>query len=263
MNPFRTLHRPLLCAALLGFTLPGHASVEADMAFALDSIWRMERPSVSLASESFISKASKTGTTYQAKVNNSPVYLMTGEESASVEFGRKRFPATESPWGALPRLDMEHARLLELSTPKKRYFAFVGQGKGLFSVGDWQRYSFIHVVDVTARHAPVYYPLFSDAYLGERVLGRLPGSPVLNFARLVPSSWSSRSEPSAYEVSLYALNPKGPERVIEEGRPLAYSLQRQGGSWKIERIRKTPVTDAQDQNKRSFTAPNLTAVSAR
>lgn len=263
MNPFNSLHRHLLCAVLIGFTLPSHASVEADMAFALDSIWHMERPSVSLAGESFASKTSKAGTSYRAKSNNSPAYLMTGEESASIEFGRKRFSATESPWGTFPRLDMEHARLLELSTPKKRYVALVGPGKGLFSVGDWQRYGFMHVVDITARHAPVYYPLFSDAYLGERVLGRLPGSPVLNFARLVPASWATRAEPSTYEVSLYALGAKGPERVIKEGRPLAYVLKRQAGRWSIERTDVTPATDLLDLNKRAFTAPNLPVVSVR
>lgn len=257
MKRFGILTRYLLPLAALGFTLPSQAEVDGSMAFALDSIWNLERPSVSQISDSFSSKTSKSGTTYRASAHNTPDYLIHGEEAASVLYRYKRFNATQSLWGDLPRLDMEHTRLLELSMPKKRYLAFSGPGKGLFSVTDWQRYSFLHVVDVSTPSAPVYYPLLADAYLGERVLGRLAGSPTLNYARLVPSELDAVGDPSAYEVSLYALNRKGLEPVMQDGHPLAYALTREAGTWEITPIQATPITDAQDQAKRPFTATAL------
>ncbi|GEM_PF-2513663 len=252
--------------AALGLVLHVHhaqADVDPALAFALEGVWKIESPAVSLVSDEFDSQEQKDGSLrYQARAKDTPAYVTSGEENATVEYGRKRFPATETPWGAFPQLDTGKAQLIEMNVPKKRYLVIAGRGKGLFAINDWQRFGFLHVLDVTSRGAPVYYPLVAEAELGHRVLGRLPGSSVLNYARLVPSRWASNVEPSAYEVVIYALKPKGPEQVIENGKPLAYSLTHTGATWKLERIRQTPVTDARDRANRPFTAPAPQTTSA-
>ncbi|WP_263143420.1 hypothetical protein [Pseudomonas sp. RIT-PI-AD] len=240
-----------------------HAEVDPSLAFALEGVWRIESPAVSLLSDEFDSKEQKDGVRHEARVKDTPAYITSGEEGATVEYSRKRFPATDTPWGSFPQIDLDKAQLLEMTLPKKRYLVIAGKGKGLFAINDWQRFGFLHVLDVSSRSAPVYYPLVAEAELGSRVLGRLPGSSVLNYARLVPSRWASNVEPSAYEVVLYALKPKGPEQVIENGKPLAYSLTRTGAGWKLDRIKQTPVTDARDQAHRPFTAPAVQAPAAK
>ena len=133
-------------------------------------------------------------------------------------------------------------------------------GAGLYSVTDWQRFGFLHVLDVTNRAKVIHYPLVAEAGLREKVLGRLPGSPVLHYARLVPSRWASNTKVNGYEVLLYALKPKGPERVVDEnGRNLSYSISRvyEDSPWTLERIDTTPVALARDAAGRAFSAPAM------
>ncbi|WP_152225226.1 hypothetical protein [Pseudomonas sp. SCB32] len=240
---------------LLGLMQPAHADVDESLAVALESIWSGEQLSTSVLSAHFGNQVSKTGTAYRADVKNSPIYLDGGEEAASLMIGKKRFNAIATPWGNFPRLDMPNARLLAMNLPKKRYLVLAGPGDGLFTAGDWQRYSFLHVIDISSPSAPAYYPLYSDAHLGEHILGQLAGSPVLNYARLVPSSRSRTGDTEAYEVSLYALDRKGPERVVRNGVPLSYLLKRKDDAWIIEHLDRTPVTSARDEEARPFTAP--------
>lgn len=256
---FALSHRwkTLLAGTALLTAQAAQAELDPQLAFALQGVWQQESPAVSVLSNEFVEKEVKDTLHYKATAKDTPTYITQDEETTFIEYSRKRFSASTSPWGTLPQLDTEAAQLLEMSLLRKRYLVLAGPGKGLFSVGDWQRFNFLHVLDVSARNKPVHYPLVAEAELGERVLGRLPGSSVLNYARLVPSRWASPVEPNAYEVSLYALKPKGPELVIANGKPLAYALSRTGSTWTLEPIRQTPATDARDKVGRAFSAPVL------
>jgi hypothetical protein len=254
MRYLHRLIRPLLALPLLGIMQASHAGLDDSMAAAIDGLWQGGQASFSVLATGLGEKKAKTGTAYQADAKNSPTYLVTGDEAAVVLSGGRRFSALVTPWGNFPRLQMKHTRLLGLELQKKRYQVLIGSGEGLFAVGDWQRYGFLHVLDVSTPAKPVHYPLFSDAYLDERVLGQLPGSSVLNYARLVPVSRDRQGHIESYEVSLYALGRKGPEVVMEEGRKLAYALRRDGDSWELSRVARTPATDTRDEEGRTFVA---------
>jgi hypothetical protein len=235
---------------------------DPELLIALDGIWQLERPAVSTLAEGLDRKDGSDPVRFESEARDALAYLHTSAEDAAVEFARKRFPAQTSSWGALPRLQMSDARLIEVTLPRKRYLVLSGVGEGLFRIGDWQRFGFLHVVDVSQRWAPVHYPLVAEAGLRERVIGRLPGSPVLNYLRLVPAHWSDPSTIDAYEVLVYALNPKGAERVKQaDGSPLAYRLARGAADqrWQLQPITATPVADARDAAGASFSAPPAAA----
>jgi hypothetical protein len=263
MNAFlsRPLARRFRSLALLLSLCSGASLANApdpELLIALDAVWQLERPAVSTLAEGFARKDGSDPVRFETEVRDALSYLHTSAEDAAVEFARKRFPAQTSPWGALPRLQMSDARLIEVTLPRKRYFVLSGIGEGLFRIGDWQRFGFLHVVDVSQRWAPVHYPLVAEAGLRERVIGRLPGSPVLNYLRLVPAHWSDPSTVDAYEVLVYALNPKGAEPVKQaDGTPLAYRLERSGADkrWQLQPITATPVAAARDAAGASFSAP--------
>jgi hypothetical protein len=247
--------RYCLALALLGALPLAQADTHDSPSAAVESLWSDEQVSFSLLSSGFTQQASKAGTEYRSEVKNAPAYLQTGGESAWVIVGRTRFNAVATSWGNFPRLDMRSTRLLDIQLPKKHYQVLTGPGAGLFGVGDWQRYGFLHVVDVSTPSAPAYYPLYSDAHLGEHALGRLPDSSVLNYARLVPANRSKAGEIDAYEVSLYALGRKGPEPVLSEGVPLAYRLRHEDDGWVFHSVERAPVTTARDEERRAFTTP--------
>ncbi|MBD9680720.1 hypothetical protein IB274_28710 [Pseudomonas sp. PDM18] len=244
-----------LALALLGVLPLTQADTHESLSAAVESLWSGEQVSISVLSSSFTQQVSKAGSEYRTEVKNAPTYLQTAGESAWVIAGRKRFNAVATPWGNFPRLDMRNARLLAIELPKKRYQVLASSGAGLFGVGDWQRYGFLQVIDVSTPSAPAFYPLYAEANLGEHALGRLADSPVLNYARLVPASRSKAGEIIAYEVALYALGRKGPERVLREGVPLAYLLRHEGDGWTIDSVERTPVTTALDEGHRPFTTP--------
>jgi hypothetical protein len=81
---------------------------------------------------------------------------------------------------------------------------------------------------------------------------------VLNYLRLVPARWRDASTVERYEVLVYALNPKGPERVkTPEGQPLAFSLSRDQAAarWVLAPLAQTLVADARDAAGAAFSAP--------
>jgi hypothetical protein len=244
-----------LALALLGVMPLAQAETHESLSAAVESLWSSEQVSIKVLSSSFTRQGSKAGTEYRTELKNAPVYLQTAGESAWVVAGRKRFNAVATPWGNFPRLDMRHARLLAIDLPKKRYQVIASPGAGLFSVGDWQRYGFLQVIDLSTPSTPAAYPFYTEADLGEHALGRLADSPVLNYARLVPANRSKAGAIDAYEVSLYALGRKGPERVLREGVPLAYLLRHGSDGWTIESLARTPVTTARDEEHRPFTTP--------
>ncbi|PJI50928.1 MAG: hypothetical protein CTR55_01110 [Pseudomonas sp.] len=244
-----------LALPLLAVLPLAHADTYESLSDAVESLWSREQVSTALLGSSFTREDSKAGTEYRTEAKNAPVYLQTAGESAWVVIGKKRFDAVATPWGNFPRLDLRNARLLEINLPNRHYQVLASTGAGLFGVGDWQRYGFLHVIDVSTPSAPTYYPLYTDADLGEHALGRLPDSPRLNYARLVPTSRSKAGEIDAYEVSLYALGHKGPERVLREGTPLAYLLKHKDDAWVIDNVEHTPVTTARDEEHRTFTTP--------
>ncbi|WP_440468525.1 hypothetical protein ACKI1H_12730 [Pseudomonas sp. YH-1] len=244
-----------LALSLLGVLPLVQADTHESLSAAVESLWSGEQVSINVLSSSFTQQVSKAGSEYRTEVKNAPAYLQTAGESAWVLTGRRRFDAVATPWGNFPRQDMRQARLLEISWPKKRYQVLVSPGAGLFGVGDWQRYGFLQVIDTSVPSAPLHYPLYTEADQGEHALGRLADSPVLNYARLVPVSRSKAGEIDAYEVSLYALGRKGPERVLREGIALAYLFRHEGDGWNVDRVDRTPVTTERDEERRPFTTP--------
>ncbi|MBD9503675.1 hypothetical protein IB256_23010 [Pseudomonas sp. PDM17] len=247
--------RLCLALSLLGALPLAQAAPHESLSAAVESLWSGEQVSISVLSSSFTQQASKTGTEYRSELKNAPVYLQTAGESAWVVSGRTRFNAVATPWGNFPRLDMRNARLLAIDLPNKHYQVLASPGAGLFGVGDWQRYGFLQVIDLSTPSSPIHYPLYTDAELGEHALGRLADSPVLNYARLVPASRGESGEIDTYEVSLYALGRKGPERVLRGGVPLAYLLRHEAGGWNIDSVERTPVTTERDEEHRPFTTP--------
>lgn len=151
---------------------------------------------------------------------------------------------TRSIFGRLPPLRIVGGLdFLETRIRDRHFRIFMATGAGIFASGTRQRYSFIHVFEGAAHHA-----LVAEGYLGEAVLGRLPGSNTLNYARLVPTDWLQRGEARRYEVLLYRLGCTRPQRVWRAGKPLAYSLERQAldAPWKLILTDATPVADALD-----------------
>ncbi|MBL8301127.1 MAG: hypothetical protein JNN30_22545 [Rhodanobacteraceae bacterium] len=250
------------CCSMLANAAP---PPDPSLVQALAGIWQGQTIKVTPLSDAFTRDPSVDPPRYTVPVKDAPAYITVDAEHAEIEFGRKTFGANESPWGPFPLLNTDDAELLEVTLPKKRYLVLSGIGAGLYGIGDWQRFSFLHVIDASVRGAPVHYPLFSEAGLRDKVIGRLPNSNVLNFARLVPSRWASNTQINSYEVLLYSLLPRGPERVIgDDGRPLAYSLAREdvNAPWVLTRTPATPVANIRDDAKRAFSAPPMKSVSA-
>ncbi|HSX59701.1 MAG TPA: hypothetical protein VLF18_05840 [Tahibacter sp.] len=227
---------------------------------ALEGVWQGQRITVAPLSDAFTRDPSVDPPRYTVPVKEAPAYITVDAEHAEIEYGRKTFAANESPWGPFPLLNTDDAELLEVTLPKKKYLVISGIGAGLYGIGDWQRFGFLHVIDTSVRGAPVYYPLFAEAGLRDKVIGKLPNSTVLNFARLVPSRWATNTQINGYEVLLYSLLPRGPERVIgDDGRPLAYSLTRDDASapWVLARTPATPIANVRDDANRAFSAPPM------
>ncbi|GMV31535.1 MAG: hypothetical protein AMXMBFR59_36600 [Rhodanobacteraceae bacterium] len=258
LHPFRV-------AAVLMFGLCGTAALAAPppdpaLVQALSGIWQGQQIAVKPLSDAFTRDPSIDPPRYTVPVKDAPAYITLDAEHAEIEFGRKTFAANESPWGPFPLLNTDDAELLEVTLPKKKYLVIAGIGAGLYGIGDWQRFGFLHVIDTSVRGAPVHYPLFAEAGLRDKVLGRLPNSNVLNFARLVPSRWTTNTQVDGYEVLLYSLLPRGPERVIgDDGRPLAYSLTRTDANapWVLTRTPATPIANVRDEAGRAYSAPPM------
>ncbi|TDR47875.1 hypothetical protein DFR29_102537 [Tahibacter aquaticus] len=261
----RNFLTPVRTAAVLVFALATAAAQaapppDASLVQALEGIWQGQRPAVTRLSEDYTRDPSVDPPRYTVPVKDAPEYVALDAEHSEIELGKKRFVANESPWGPFPLINTDDAELLEINFARKRYVVISAIGAGLYGIGDWQRFGFLHVIDVSNRGTPVYYPLFAEAGMRDKVLGRLPNSAVLNFARLVPSRWANNTQVNGYEVLLYSLQPRGPERVIgDDARPLAYTLTRDDANapWVLARTPATPIANVRDDANRAFSAPPM------
>lgn len=222
---------------------------------AFEGVWKMERIASTLVTDQVNTHVKNGILRHQPQIKDAPVYMRESYETAHIEYRKKRYPASQSPWGNFPHLDPDTLRLFELNIPQTRYLVLSGGGENLFSATDWRRYRFLHVFDMgRSRQITNYYPLFSEANLGERVLGRLPNSPVLNYARLVPAKWDNHKI-IGYEVLLYDLDRKGITRSTENSLPISYFLHKSGTApeWQLTSISATPVADELDRKGHYFT----------
>lgn len=227
---------------------------------AFEGVWKMERSATTLLSDTVDTLVEDGVLRHVPQVKNSPIYLQESYEVGAIEYRRKKHPAIATQWGSFPLLNPDTMRLLEITIPQTRYTILSGEGQSLFSTADWQRYRFLYVFDIgRGNHITNYYPLFADAYLGERVLGRLPNSQVLNYARVVPAAWDEQNNTSAYEVLLYSLERKGITRTLENELPISFMLTKNPGSpyWTLTSANATPVADELDRKGHYFTGARL------
>lgn len=229
---------------------------------AFDGVWKMERSATSLLTDRVDTHADNGILRHEPQVKDSPVYLRESYEVGTIEYRRKKYPANATQWGSFPHLNPDSMRLIEINLPQTRYVILSGQGENVFSATDWQRYRFLHVFDIgRGRNITNYYPLFAEAHLGERVLGRLPNSKVLNYARVVPAQWDMNNNISAYEVLLYSLERNGISRTHENELPVSYKLSKNTDNalWRLTSINATPVADELDRKGHFFTGARLSA----
>lgn len=248
-----------LAAGLPVSTVFAARPLDPGLAIAVQKIWQHERPETTLLEANFALREGSEPPTYQTPHRGGLRYLLDGGEAATLKYRRRSAAASESPWGSLPRVDIDQARIYRMAFDNQRYFVVSAAGTGLFTVGNWRDYQFLFVVDTGARRGVWMFPVVAPAGLGLRVLGRLPDSSVLNFARLVPSRWDAQKRATAYEVLLYAMTHDGFERVADEdGTLLAYLLQSdpKAGRWTLEPTASTPVADVRDAAGSPFTAPH-------
>lgn len=229
---------------------------------AFDGVWKMERSATTLLSDRVDTLVEDGILRHAPQVKEAPVYLRESYEVGAIEYRRKKYPAIATQWGSFPLLNPDTMRLLEISIPQTRYTILSGEGENIFSSSDWQRYRFLHVFDIgRGRNITNYYPLFAEAYLGERVLGRLPNSPVLNYARVVPAAWDENNNTKAYEVLLYSLERKGITRTLENEVPVSFMLTKNPDSpqWTLASANSTPIADELDRKGHYFTGARLSA----
>lgn len=229
---------------------------------AFEGVWKMERSATTLLSETVDTLVEDGVLRHTPQVKNSPVYLQESYEMGAIEYRRKKHPAVTTQWGSFPLLNPDTMRLLEISIPQTRYTVLSGEGQSIFSSTDWQRYRFLYVFDIgRGNNITNYYPLFADAYLGERVLGRLPNSQVLNYARVVPAAWDENNNTKAYEILLYSLERKGITRTLENETPVSFMLTKNPDSphWTLVSVSSTPVADELDRKGHYFTGARLAA----
>ena len=235
-------------------TASAATTLDPALALVVEQIWAGQAPATSLLSGDFSTRKQGSNVAHDPDVRNGISFISEGAAGTRINYLRRSFQGNDTPWGGFPQLDAALAELIKIDIPRKNYLILSAPGTGLFAIEDWSRFGFLHVLDVTARARPVHYPLVAEANLGTRVLGRLPGSSSLNYVRLVPSRWQAGQVPTAYEVTLYALEARGPSKVIKNGKPLTYMLSRRGSTWVLDPASATPVTDERDAQSRPFTA---------
>lgn len=229
---------------------------------AFEGVWKMERSATTLLSDRVDTLVEDGILRHAPQAKDAPVYLRESYEVGAIEYRRKTYPAITTQWGSFPLLNPDTMRLLEISIPQTRYTILSGEGENIFSSTDWQRYRFLYVFDIgRGRNITNYYPLFAEAYLGERVLGRLPNSQVLNYARVVPAAWDANNNTQAYEVLLYSLERKGITRTLENEVPISFMLTKNPDSpyWTLASASSTPVADELDRKGHYFTGARLSA----
>ncbi len=254
-----------LCSLLLSLYGPQLAAQNAGtpdpyLAQAFDGIWQMERNATHMLTEQVHTHVVDDTFRQEPQHKNAPVYLRESGDTGAIEYRKKRYPVGDTPWGGLPHLDPDTMRLLDITMEQTNYLVLSGLGEGIFSTTNWKQYRFLHVLDVGRGRGIVnYYPLFADAGLGEQVLGRLPGSNYLNYARLVPTDWNFERQATRYEILLYELGRNGIKRVIKNDAPLSYVLQKNTNApqWELTLTAETPVADRLDDQGHYFTAARL------
>jgi len=227
---------------------------------AFNGIWKMERNATSLLTEQIHTHVVNNTFRQEPQYKDAPIYLRESGDTGAIEYKRKRYPVESTPWGALPHLDPDTMRLINIDMAHTNYLVLSGLGEGIFSTTHWNQYRFLHVLDVGRGHGIVnYYPLFSIAGLEEKVLGRLPDSIYLNYARLVPTQWDHNRVATRYEVLLYELGRNGVERVVKNDKPLTYLLEKStsGPQWQLHLTPTSPVADTLDTQGHYFTAARL------
>lgn len=249
---------------LASLHLPAQANSEPDLYLiqAFEGVWKMERSASTLLTDRVDTRAEQGILHHEPQVKDAPIYLRKSYEVGEIEYRRKKYPANQTQWGGFPHLNPDTMRLIEISIPQTRYWVLSGQGENVFSATDWNRYRFLHVFDMgRSRYITNYYPVFAEAHLGERVLGRLPNSPVLNYARVVPAQWDNHNNISGYEVLLYNLDRNGIKRTLENGVPVAYTLTKntEGPLWTLTPTTATTVADELDRKGHYFTGARLSA----
>lgn len=251
---------------LIGFLIASnkaYAQINAPDPFllqAFEGVWKMERSATTLITDRVDTRVENGVLRHEPHAKGAPVYLRESYEIGSIEYRQKKYPATQSEWGSFPQINPDTMRLIEISIPQTKYMVISGQGEKLFSLTDWQRYRFLYVFDIgRGRNITNYYPVFAEAFLGERVLGRLPNSTVLNYARVVPSSWDINNNIIGYEVLLYNLDRKGISRTVENEVPVSYKLAKNTDTplWNLTPTTSTPVADELDRKGHYFTGARI------
>ncbi|QEY16743.1 hypothetical protein D0C16_12650 [Cellvibrio sp. KY-GH-1] len=264
-SPLKLFTRAISLAGLLITSTGLYAQTNAPDPFllqAFEGVWKMERSATTLITERVDTQVDDGILRHEPQAKDAPVYLRESYEIGEIEYRRKKYSATQSQWGSFPQLNPDTMRLIEISIPQTKYLVLSGQGENLFSATDWQRYRFLHVFDMgRSRYITNYYPVFAEAFLGERVLGRLPNSQVLNYARVVPARWDANNTISGYEVLLYNLDRKGITRTLENEVPVAYQLNKnpEGPLWTLTPVTATPVADELDRKGHFFTGARLSS----
>lgn len=232
------------------------AAPEAGLIAAVDQIWADERPAMSRLDLHFEPMPGTADGSVRSS-DKAFQYHPDGTEAATWSWRRRSDSATTGPWGPLPRVALETADAYRMQFERKAYVVISAVGAGLFSISPWDQYRFLQVFDMGAGRGQHFFPLVAPADLGVRVLGRLPGSPVLNYLRLIPVQRDAAGAIVAFEGSMYALTPAGAERVRDlVERPTAYALRRAADddAWSVQAIFATPVTDALDARDVPFVA---------
>lgn len=262
-SPLKLFTRAISLAGLLITSTGLYAQANAPDPFllqAFEGVWKMERSATTLITERVDTQVDDGILRHEPQAKDAPVYLRESYEIGEIEYRRKKYSATQSQWGSFTQLNPDTMRLIEISIPQTKYLVLSGQGENLFSATDWQRYRFLHVFDMgRSRYITNYYPVFAEAFLGERVLGRLPNSQVLNYARVVPARWDTNNTINGYEVLLYNLDRKGITRTLENDVPVSYSLNKnaEGPLWTLTAATSTPVADELDHKGHFFTGARL------
>lgn len=238
---------------VLTILAPLCARADTDLPDAIKKLlWSGPQPVFEKSQVLLTRMETKTGAIYRS---DPPVQLTlrnSGTDEQRLCLNHLCVDSTRSEFGRLPPLAaVGGLDLLWIQVGGRSYRVVVHTGDGIFANGTWQRYAFLHVFTAGAGDKrPMHYALVADGYLYDGVLGVLPGSTVLNYARLVPTDWLERGEAGRYEVLLYAMDGKGLERVRKvDGKPLAYILERTSldAPWMVSPTDETPKAVSIDQ----------------
>lgn len=182
-------------------------------------------------------------------------YVVENHERSHFSFSKRKLDATNSLFGSIPSLKIEGIRSYDLSLPDKKFIVISGKGDGLFTVGDWTDFQFIHVLDVTRRWNPVLYSLPTMESMETIVLGVYATSKELNYLRVLPVI-TRDGEVVEYEVFVYELA-KGKSTPLSDstGKDVAFKVFKTSGGWAILRKEKAEYSMKNDLAERPYYMP--------